>query len=490
MKKYIIVLIVFCLFISCEDFLEEIPRSEKGILGTSLGDAQKSINGIYAFLRAPYNKTGFAKMGYSILEVPTGTLKPADGTQDTDMEDSYILNFTGSNSSAQTFWNSYYGGIEAANIAMASIPNIEDPDLTESVEKALLGEAQFLRAYYYFQLVQIFGDIPLNLSPSSSLDDGTSSKSSVQDVYETVIVPDLLAAESAGLPNNTIDGRVTNGTVKSLLAKVYLTMAGSPLNQTDKYALAANKANEVIGNDWYSLFQSDGSLTWFDKLSDPSFDNTGENIFMIQYDGSAVASSISSYFTPIGGTDITNMSLHFGGMEPEADFINSYDVADLRGQNQGFFFDELDGFTFNNSVYKFFYEQFRTENGISSKDVSLIRYADVLLTYAEAQNEGGAADASAYAALNAIRSRAGLADVSGLDKTQFKEEVWKQRVWEFPAESGLIWFDMKRTMMAFNGIGFEAFVGHTLPNGSTLSAGNIYFPIPQSEVVLNPNLGD
>tara|TARA_R110000868_G_scaffold76774_5_gene220533 strand:+ start:29850 stop:31322 length:1473 start_codon:yes stop_codon:yes gene_type:complete len=490
MIKYKILLIVCCLFFSCEDFLDEVPRSQKTTVGTSLVDAEQSVNGIYAFLRAPYNKSGYAKMVFSILEVSTGAMKPAIGTQDTDMEDAYKLIYSSSNSSASSFWSTYYSGIEAANIAIASIPAITDTELTPAISKALLGEAHFLRAYYYFELVQLFGDIPLNIVPSTSLEDGTLPKSSVQEVYETVILPDLLFAESAGLPNTSTSGRVTNGAVKSLLAKVYLTMAGNPLNQTDKYALARDKASEVITADWYNLFESDGSLTWFDKLNNPAFDNTGENIFMVQYEGGSIASSISTYFTPLGGEDITNQSLHFGGMEPEVDYINTYDGADLRGQNQGFFFNEFDGVTFNNSVYKYFYQEFRNSNGLSSKNVPLLRYADVLLTYAEAQNETTSADASAYDALNSIRLRAGLAEVSGLSKEAFREEVWKQRFWEFPAEAGLIWFDQRRTGKVFNGGGFTDLVGSTLPNGSTLTADNLYFPIPQNEVVLNPNLGD
>lgn len=471
--------------------MEEVPRSEKTTVGTSLLDAQESVNGIYAFLRAPYNRTGFAKMGFSILEVSNGTLKPAVGTQDTDMEDAYVLNYNPSSASAATFWNTYYGGVEAANIAITSIPDIDDPDLTPAIADRLLGEAYFLRAYYYFQLVQMFGDIPLNLEPSSSLDDGQLSKSSVQEVYESVIVPDLVFAENSGLPNTDSSGRVTVGAVKSLLAKVYLTMAGNPLNQTDKFAMARDKANEVITADWYQLFQTDGESTWFDKLSSPTFDNTGENIFMVQYDNQAVQSTITSYFTPIGGEAISPLSLHFGGMEPEQEFIDSYDPTDLRGQNQGFFFDELDGFTFNNSVYKYFYDDYRTGNGLSGKNVPLIRYADVLLTYAEAQNEVGQANVAAYAALNQIRERAGLTQVSNLSQDEFREEVWKQRVWEFPAEAGIIWFDIRRTGFVFdNNGGFNGFLGHTLPNGSSFSEDNLLFPIPQSEVVLNPNLAN
>jgi hypothetical protein len=491
MKYYIILLLVSLLtFTSCSDYLNVEPRSFKGIVGTSLLDAQESVNGIYSFLRAPYNKYAFASIGFSVLEVPTGTMKPAEGTQDTGMEQAYALNFDDNNIDARILWQTYFGGIEAANIAIASIPQIEDPNLTKEIASSLLGEAYFLRAYYYFQLVQIFGEIPMNTVPSTSLDDGKLPKSSEKDIYEQVIVPDLQMAEQAGLPiTSRSEGRVSLGAVQALLAKVYLTMAGSPLNQTDKFALAAEKAAAVINSGGYSLFQDGGGLTWVDKLRNPDFDLQEEHILMAQY-AATVPSSFSLYFTPIGGTAITDQSLHFGGLEPEDDFYNSYDPADMRGMNQGFFFDSFDGINFNRSVYKYFYDEFRTQRGLGTKSFPLIRYADVLLTYAEAQNEAGAANAQAYNALNAIRSRAGLPEVSGLSQSDFREEVWRQRTWEFPVEGGLVWFDMKRTMKVFNGSGFDDFVGATLPSGNTLSNANLYFPIPAEDVLLNPLLGE
>ncbi len=492
MKKYIVFVMISILIItSCSDYLEVTPRSFKGIVGTTLLDAQKSVDGIYQFLRGPYRKSGFAAMPFSILEVPTGVMKPAPNTQDAAKEQAYVLNFDDTNGDANVLWRTYYFGIEAANVAIAGIPQITDPDLTEDKAAMLLGEAHFLRAYFYFQLVQIFGDIPMNVTPTQSSEDGKLPKSSVQDIYEQVIVPDLQNAESAGLPlTSRSEGRVSQGAAKALLAKVYLTMAGSPLNQTDKYALAAEKALDVINSGSYSLFQDGGGVSWITKLREPEFDLQEEHIFMVQYSENVV-SSFSEYFTPLGGTSITNMLIHFGGMEPEVDFYNSYDPADRRGENQGFFFDSFDGVSFNLSVYKYFYDEFREEEqGHGIKNFPLIRYADVLLTYAEAQNEAGSANTVAYDALNGIRTRAGLSPVAGLSQGDFREEVWRQRVWEFPVEGGLIWFDMKRTMQVFNGTGFDSFVGATLPNGSTLSEVNIYFPIPANEVLLNPNLAD
>ncbi|TRX60044.1 RagB/SusD family nutrient uptake outer membrane protein [Fulvivirga sp. M361] len=491
MKKYLILALAGVLsFTSCTDQLEVTPDSFKGVVGTTLLDAQESVNGAYVFLRNPYGKYAFASIGFSILEVPTGTMKPAAGTQDTGMEQAYALTFDDNNNNAFVLWQAYFDGIEAANIAIASIPNISDPDLTDELASSLLGQAYFLRAYYYFQLVQIFGDIPLKTTPSSSLSDGKLPKSSVQEIYEQVIVPDLQQAEAAGLPSTSAEGRVTLGAVKSLLAKVYLTMAGSPLNQTDKYTLAAEKALEVINSGAFSLFQDGGGFRWVDKLREPDFDLTEEHIFMAQF-ATAIPSSFSQYFTPIGGVEISAQTLHFGGMEPEEDFYNSYDPSDVRGQNQGFFFDSFDGVSFNLSVYKYFDETFRNQaQGLGTKSFPLLRYADVLLIYAEAQNESGTANTQAYTALNSIRGRAGLSDVAGLSQNDFREEVWRQRAWEFPAEGGYVWFDMKRTMKVFNGTGFDDFVGATLPNGNTLGSDNIYFPIPAGDVLLNPALGD
>ena len=108
MKNYIIFVMISILTItSCSDHLDVTPRSFKGIVGTSLLDAQESVNGIYAFLRTPYNKYAFASMGFSILEVPTGTMKPAASTQDTGMEQAYALNFEDSNINARLLWESY-----------------------------------------------------------------------------------------------------------------------------------------------------------------------------------------------------------------------------------------------------------------------------------------------------------------------------------------------------------------------------------------------
>lgn len=491
MKKILFIFLLSITLFSCDEWLIEEPKSSKPITGTTLEDAQAAVNGIYAFLRNPYNKRGYADLTLTALELTTGQYLPAVA-QDGFATEAYDLSFTRTNTHFADFWISCYQGIEAANIAIDGIPNIDDSRLTDEIRSELLGEAHMLRAYYYFVLVQLFGDIPMKVSATSSPEDGLIGKSPIKDIYEQVIVPDLQLAETSSMPNTSSAGRVSKGAAKSLLAKVYLTMAGYPLNQTDKYALAKTKAKEVIDNNWYNLFQSDASTTWFDKLNSSAYDNLEENIFMVNYAINLVNNSISVYFAPIGGAGkITVSALHFGGMYPTDVFYGSYANEDLRAQNQGFFFNSYDGVDFELSVYKYFDGQsFPSTAPNSNKNFPLLRYADILLVYAEAQNAAdGSPNADAYSAINSVRARAGLSALSGLSKSQFEEAVWRERAWELTCE-GQVWYDMKRTQKAFNGNGFENFIGFTKPNGKTISEDNIYFPIPQSELDVNPSLAE
>jgi hypothetical protein len=127
----------------------------------------------------------------------------------------------------------------------------------------------------------------------------------------------------------------------------------------------------------------------------------------------------------------------------------------------------------------------------SNLNVPQIRYAEVLLIYAEAQNRAdGVANADAYTALNAIRKRANLDDLSGLSQDAFEKAVWRERVHEFCYE-GIIWFDMVRLRKVYNEDtnGFDEFVGHVNKNsGQALQSKHLLFPLPVFEMKNNPNL--
>ncbi|MGN6438041.1 MAG: RagB/SusD family nutrient uptake outer membrane protein [Agriterribacter sp.] len=493
MKHIILFFLIAMVFTSCKKWLEEAPRSviTSSQFYKSEEDARAAIDGIYAFLYPPYTGSG-RNYGYAMLELVTGGYR----TQSEGNDLVQVVNLRQNSASPllQQWFGSCYQGIEAANLAITHVPEVA---MDDAERNKLLGEAKFLRAYYYYTLVNIFGDVPLKLTPTTSAEDGLLPKTSVKDIYETAIVPDLKDAETSGLPATPEgSGRASVGAAKALLAKVYLSMAGFPVSQADKLALARDKALEVMNSSSFSLFQTDGSLTWFDKLNNPDFDNRQEHIFSIQFGLNIINSIVPNELYPKGVSFNRNghVDNDMGLLIPEQSFLDSYATNDLRGKNNGFFFNTItvDGVTHNFAwaMYKFFDKNLLDNAPRSAKDFPVIRYADILLTYAEAQNEAdGTPNAQAYEALNDIRSRAGLADVSGLSQAAFREEVWKQRYWELCAEDK-VWFDIVRTHKIFDAADKTMVdaVGYTLPSGATFREENLKFPIPLAEVQINPLL--
>lgn len=480
-------------FSSCTKWLEEEPRSvvTTNQYYTTSEDAEAAVNAIYAFVYTPYNKTGYDDLAASMLDIVSGQY--VNKSQSSITIDFYNLRYNAASPYLSSWWNSSYTGIEAANLAIANIPAIS---MDETLKNRLLGEANFLRAYFYYNLVNIFGDVPLKLTPTSTPSDGLLPKTLVKDIYEQAIIPSLQAAEGANLPSGPDgSGRVSIGAVKTLMAKAYLSMAGQPVNQADKLALAKQKSQDVINSGTFRLFQTDGNSTWFNKLNNPAFDNQAEHIFSINYTQSINDASHPVYFLPREVNFLRNNYIQFGGFSPSDAFLDSYASSDLRGKlNQGFYYNsiEVDGDTYEFpwAIYKFMDPAQLDVAPQSGKDFPLFRYAEVLLIFAEAQNlSDGSPNQDAYAAVNAIRSRAGLPPVSGLSPQQFTEEVWKQRYWELSAETKH-WFDMVRTGKVWNPATqtFVDVVGFTLPSGAVFSTENLQFPIPLAETQVNPLL--
>jgi hypothetical protein len=493
MKNIILIILIAAGLTSCKKWLEEKPVSviTSAQFYKSKEDAQTAVNGIYSSLYPPYTGSG-RNYGYAMLELVTGDFRTV--SEGNDLVNVYNLRQNSASPLLQQWFTSSYQGIEAANLAIANIPNVA---MDENERKKLVGESKFLRAYFYYNLVNIFGDVPLKLQPTANAADGLLPKTSVKDIYEQAIVPDLKDAELSGLaPTPDGSGRISTGAAKALLAKVYLSMAGFPVNQADKFALARDKAQEVISSGNFSLFQSDANLTWFDKLNNPDFDNKTEHIFSVNFGLNIVNNVIPDELYPKGVSFNRNGNVDndMGLLYPEESFLNSFAQGDLRRSNNGFFFNTItvDGVAYNFtwSMYKFFDKNLLDNSPRSGKDFPVIRYADILLSFAEAQNEAdGSPNAAAYAAVNSIRLRAGLLPVSGLSQTAFRDEVYKQRYWELCAENK-VWFDIVRTHKIFDktqGV-MKDVVGFTLPGGATFKEENLKFPIPLAEVQINPLL--
>jgi len=472
----------------CSDFLTESDPTNFTVENyfTKPEHARSSVNAVYASMRGPLT-SGFGGGAWMMTEFATG-LAATDLGQAVNSYFVKDLNNTSDNGYGQTIWQQYYLGIGNANLSIAKIPDIP-MDADEA--KRLLGEAHFLRAWYYFELVRMFGHIPLVTEPTSLQSSQLRPPQADPEAVYNLIVQDLTTAETAGLPWRNASGRVSLGAVKALLAEVYLTMAGYPLQKGQShYRLAADKAREVMDAGQFSLFGS------YADLHDPAKKNVEENIFMIQFATQLIPSNWQVAIIPYN-KNISQYSDETGGIYVTADFVASYDPGDLRAQEKQFFFTQYTHESNRNQVvdlggyflWKHFDEVAQTSTANSDLNWPVIRYANVLLTFAEASNEADGPTVDAYDAVNAVRKRAELPDLAGLSKDGLREAIWKER-WHELCFENKIWFDMVRLRKAFNVSTkqFEDYVGHRFSYGPVLKERELLFPIPTAEVRNNTNL--
>lgn len=471
----------------CKKYLDEDNRSnysQENYFQT--GDqAQAFVNNLYATLRSITNGSGtYAESPYLMLEFPTGLANTEVG-QSQYNNTLRTLTANADNNYFYAWWSNSYNAIANANLAIQRLPGIS---MSETVKSRLLGEARFFRAFYYFHLVRIYGDVPLITTPIDATSAELYPERASQESVYNLIVSDLTAAEAAGLPTTDATGRVSAGAVKSLLSSVYLTMAGYPLQKKENYQKAADKANEVISSGSYRLFAT------YADLRNKANKNTGEFILQTQYQVGIATSSIDQDFLP-RARKITKFSDEVGTIYPTPEFYNSYEANDLRTQEQQYYYSKytsvLDG-TVVNFGDQFIFKFFDTEAATTAQNDlnwTLLRYPEVLLIYAEASNEVSGPTQPAYDAVNLIRRRAKLPDLSGLSQDAFREAIWRERYHELAYENK-VWFDMVRTRMVYNPVAgnFDSFVGHKFTYGPQLTAKYLLMGVPTREINNNKKL--
>ena len=402
------------------------------------------------------------------------------------------------------WWRNFYSLIKAAN---GILNNYEQADqATEEKKRSTAGEAHFMRGFAYFFLTRTWGEIPLVLEDEVNYE---IRKSSPAEVYEQILA-DLLMAEEL-LPDswsgirqqNGVDIAPTKGSVKALLANVYLTMAGWPLKQTDKYQLAAAKAREVI--DGRSLWGYD-LLPDFGDLWKKENSYNRETVFGCYYNISTA--------TPVtnnsNGLVIAFMPEDEGGYGVgygEIAFYNRFpDGPRKRATYQYEYFinnDPKNVVTYEKTLryHPCFIKQRDADNynwsthtltgASTSRTIPVIRFAEVLLTYAEAQAMSAGPDASAYDAVNQVRRRAGLSDLTpGLSREAFRDTVVMERGWEFAGvEPAARWFDLIRTETVGKSTQYRDAKEDPLKNIPSDTEHTFYWaPIPINDAELNPNL--
>lgn len=498
-KTSIIVLLsAISIVTGCTKWMVEVDKDPTNLSPDSYytlpAHADAAIASAYAQTRFIGGGAGIFATNFSMLELVTGTARTETG-QNTDLNNLLGLSYNGENVFVSNWWNGPFSVIAQANLCLDKVPGIQ---MDEAAKKKILGEAQFLRAWAYFYLVRLYGDVPLLTAPIYSATDEKvyAARSSKDSVYDQ-IVADLKAAETSGLNNTDASGRASMGAVKALLAEVYLTMAGAPLNKGQEYyQLAAAKAAEVTG---YSLFPD------YNSLHDEAKENITEQIFMIQYLGGVANNDMQTHMLP-NFKDVSAYDTEVGSTVPSGQFVNTFEAGDKRTvDRQGFFYTSYYDKGFEalkplGAPYVFKHFDINA-NGTSGKKGTTtsglnrmnIRYAQVLLTLAEAANEANAAPTqAAYDALKAIRDRAGLTTpaIGTFTKDSFRDAVLAER-WHELCYEGITWFDMVRLKKAYNFTSktFENFVGYKLvESGATLEEKHLLFPLPTIEMQNNPNL--
>lgn len=443
-------------------------------------DAVSAINGAYQPLQWPklYNLriwTTDIWAGNSVTGAGGGT----DGIETQD-----ISNFVTAtdNAAALDIWRGPAPGILRCNLVLEKVPAI---DMDETLKNRVLGEAHFLRANYYFILVQLFGDVPLLTKAQTPEDDLRPLRTSKDEVYK-LIVDDLTNAITLLPPRESYTGadvgRASKGAAAGLLAKVYLTL-GNYQQTVDLCKQVTSLGYDL--NDNYS-----------DNFN-PLAKNSIESLFEVQYFGKTNysfwdnenQSSWVSTFTGPRNADFVAGS--YGWDQPTAEFVNAYEAGDKRKDITVLYpgCPDFDGKAYSASfsttgynVRKFLVpKSISVDYDTSPANWPVLRYADVLLMQAEALNELGQTT-DAEAPLNRVRTRAGLPEVHGLQKDAFREKVLHERRMELAFE-GQRWFDLVRVKNGQYGLDFLHGIGKV-----NAAAKHLLLPIPQKEIDANPNL--
>lgn len=451
-----------------EKFLDLAPLSSASTATffKTQNDMITAINGAYATLQAAGQYGNY----YILGEIPSDNTTPvlSGSVTDQDEFDKFYIRTT--NPVLLARWNDGYRGIYRTN---AILDRIDAVPMNDALKARIVGEAKFLRSLMYFNLVRVFGGVPLVLKEILDPAEGyTYERAAVSDVYAQII-KDLTDAQQA-LPDSypsTDVGRATRGAVKVLLGKVYLT--------NKQYTEAAAKLKEVIDSGIYDL------LPTYAAVFNPANKNSKESIFDVQYKKGLVPREGSGFGNTFAPENSGNAVIQFGGggnNRPTPDMETAYETGDTRKNvSMATSYTNAQG----NKVDYYFVKKYLDTpvvSGDSDDNWPVLRYADVLLMYAEALNETGQTT-QALPFLNRIRTRAGLAPTTITSQADMRLAIEKERRVELAFE-GHRWFDLVRTGRALPVLQAKA---TAIGIKTNLTENNLIWPIPQSQIDINPS---
>jgi starch-binding outer membrane protein, SusD/RagB family len=469
MRKLTYVVTVLILFSCGKKFLDEPPRrvTIQDLMNNPQDGAQRLIAAVYNKLY-DWQQHSFSWIGITSItsdDADKGS-DPGDTGADKHLLDGW--NFTSSSLSFDEVWQSNFEGIGRATYALKFLPQMNLPD-----KDRYIGEAHFLRAYFYFNLVRTFGGVPKIdkvLETQAEIDSASKKKTSAE-IY-AFIESDLNAAISklpAVIPASE-NGRVTKYAAQALMSKVALYQ--------QKWSVAKSMADAVIAGP-YSLLQ-DYAMIWRE-----AGEFSSESIWEVNAIGTTPNKGINGYFlvqAPRGAG-----ALGWGFNTPTQDLVNAYEAGDERLAATVIFSGQTlwDGFVVSalapNPRYNYksyvskTMETFNGDDVETNKNLRVLRLGEIYLIKAEAENELGNIG-PAQGALNLVRNRASLGNTTAATQTDLRNAIWRERRVEMAFEHDRT-FDLRRT-----GRAAAVLQAHGKPYQSPK---HDLFPIPLNQIQLS-----
>ncbi len=470
---------------SCSDsFLELYPKD--GLSEGNFYNTQESIillaNGCYLPMR-DYEKSQHWVLAELISDNGSHQNNVVTGEATRGVIDQFIL--VSDNVAYLQFWQLSYSGITRCNKLLAEFDREEIVWENKAIKHRSAGEALFLRALYYFNLVRQFGGVPLVTTPLPSQEAVGIKRSTEAQIYDQIIADlkaaDLQFQQAASVKEN---GRANQWAAKGLLGKVYLTLRDYPKAEEQLLAVINSGAHQLLGN--------------YADIFNPAKKDYTETLFSIQYSESSAETSnrFIFWFAPhTSGGQVTNRPniniIGAGWNQPTADLIEAFEPGDKRKPVSIGFWEGRD---WDNQVRPIAYVNkykppISDPNDRSSDNLPVLRYSDILLMYAEVLNQQGKVT-EAIPFVQEVRNRAGLtAELTGLSQAELEKLIAKERQVEFCFENQR-WYDLKRTgkaveVMTRHGQRELLLKPYSYEGAYVITPNKLLAPIPVNEVSVN-----
>ena len=452
---------------------------------------KQAVSGAYSSLQDHVNSQ------FIFAEMPSDNttiqLNPSDRGQTDRVEAFEFWNVTATNVNIADMYNQSYNALYNINFALSKIDGVTG--ISDAKKAQYKGELQFIRAYYYFNLVRYFGGVVLITEPlANSSDAFKTARATETEVYAQIIKDLNDAANNLPLKSayTAADiGRASKGSALGLLGKVYLTMKD--------YVKAESTLRQVLTLG-YSLVNN------YADVFATTNKNNSESLFEVQYQGGNNLGEWSSFIYTFAPRNSAGAVTGFPTSRPAGWNIPTKSIiAEFEANDQRKAVALKEGYTNAAGVFVAIpfvnkYNHIHTIQGRTDDNWPVLRYADVLLMLAEVINEQSG-PGNAYTYINQVRKRAGLGDLSGLSQDGFRAAIRHERRVELAFENDR-WFDLKRAytnsqmVTLLNAHGQAEKASPTVDRGGVPFTANDYkfdgyeslYPIPDRQLFLDENL--